>query len=152
MSRPASLAKDSVGDWNQFRARLERRYLTLSELTKDELVLNLRHAAPVGQGGERAHGAVRDGVRGDVHLIGIGRYLIVVDDPEPAALFTDRGTRPHVIEPRRGRALRFSAGGVTVFAAHVDHPGYKGSHWFRNEVDAAKVRAVLTAMLHRLPA
>lgn len=141
-----------MGDWTAFRARLERRYFTLAEGTRDHLVRNLRDAAPVGQGGERTHGQVRDGVRGDVRLLGIGRFLIVVEDPVPAALFTDAGTRPHVIEPRRARALRFSAGGVTVFASHVDHPGTKGTRWFRNEVEAARVRVVLAVVLASLPA
>lgn len=33
------------------------------------------------------------------------------------------GTRPHVIEPSRRKALRFSGGGRFVFARRVRHPG-----------------------------
>lgn len=41
----------------------------------------------------------------------------------PAAGYVIHGTRPHVIVPRRGRALRFRVRGRTVFAARVRHPG-----------------------------
>ncbi|WP_234467785.1 hypothetical protein [Streptomyces sp. MBT62] len=33
------------------------------------------------------------------------------------------GTRPHIIRPRRARALRFEVGGEVVFAGKVRHPG-----------------------------
>ena len=33
------------------------------------------------------------------------------------------GTRPHVIRPRRAKALRFRSGGRIVFATVVHHPG-----------------------------
>ncbi|MCC7253186.1 MAG: hypothetical protein IT540_15085 [Hyphomicrobium sp.] len=33
------------------------------------------------------------------------------------------GTQPHVIEPRNAEALRWYAGGASVFAKRVQHPG-----------------------------
>lgn len=39
------------------------------------------------------------------------------------ALDVHDGTGPHVIEPRRASVLRFEAGGETVFATRVNHPG-----------------------------
>lgn len=33
------------------------------------------------------------------------------------------GTRPHVITAKRGKALRFSKGGVVMFRRSVNHPG-----------------------------
>ena len=41
------------------------------------------------------------------------------------AHFPARGTRPHVILPRRARALRFVVDGEVVFARRVFHPGVK---------------------------
>ena len=42
------------------------------------------------------------------------------------------GTRPHVIRPRRARALRFTVGGQTVFATRVNHPGTRpNDFWTR---------------------
>lgn len=39
------------------------------------------------------------------------------------AVFIEGGTRPHVIEPRRRKALRFMVGTAIVFAKKVFHPG-----------------------------
>ncbi|MEM3066890.1 MAG: hypothetical protein QXI81_06125 [Nitrososphaerota archaeon] len=44
----------------------------------------------------------------------------------PYAPFVAYGTRPHIIEPVRARALRFEVDGTTVFAKRVMHPGYAG--------------------------
>lgn len=40
-----------------------------------------------------------------------------------AVLFVLNGTRPHLIRPRRKKALRFEVGGEVVFAKLVRHPG-----------------------------
>lgn len=50
----------------------------------------------------------------------------------PYAGFVHEGTRPHVIRPRRARALRFEIGGRVVFAQRVNHPGYRGNAFLRN--------------------
>jgi hypothetical protein len=47
------------------------------------------------------------------------------------APFVEYDTRPHEIRARPGGALRFPVGGMTVFAARVQHPGTKGHHMFR---------------------
>jgi hypothetical protein len=47
----------------------------------------------------------------------------------PHALFVHWGTRPHVIRPKKKKALRWPAGGRFVFATKVAHPGYKGDPW-----------------------
>lgn len=41
----------------------------------------------------------------------------------PASIYVIKGTAPHIIRPRRARALRFQAGGQTVYAKVVHHPG-----------------------------
>ncbi|WP_405759431.1 hypothetical protein OG234_13145 [Streptomyces sp. NBC_01420] len=41
----------------------------------------------------------------------------------PKVRFVLDGTRPHVIVPRRAKALRFTVGGDVVFARRVRHPG-----------------------------
>lgn len=58
------------------------------------------------------------------------RFLEVLTNTSPVAGWLDKGTRPHVIRPRRVRALRFYAPefrGATadgfVFARKVNHPG-----------------------------
>lgn len=39
------------------------------------------------------------------------------------------GARPHVIQPKNKKALRWPVGGKFVFAREVHHPGYKGDPW-----------------------
>ncbi|MFF5968283.1 hypothetical protein ACFY64_32075 [Streptomyces collinus] len=46
----------------------------------------------------------------------------VITCGHPATRFVLDGTRPHIIRPRRARALRFVDGRV-VFAAYARHPG-----------------------------
>lgn len=50
----------------------------------------------------------------------------------PQALYTDQGTHPHTIRPRKAKALRFRIGGRVVFAREVHHPGNKATRWFSN--------------------
>lgn len=47
----------------------------------------------------------------------------------PHALFVHWGTKPHVIEPKNKKALRWPAGGQFAFAKRVNHPGYRGDPW-----------------------
>ncbi|MFJ4627194.1 hypothetical protein [Streptomyces sp. NPDC088847] len=51
-----------------------------------------------------------------------GLHGVVTCDHPKVRLVLD-GTRPHIIRPRRARALRFEAGGEVVFAQKVRHPG-----------------------------
>jgi len=60
----------------------------------------------------------------------------------PQAVWTDEGTKPHMIFPLAGRRgwlggqamLRFDGRVGVVFARQVSHPGTTGSHWFSNAV------------------
>lgn len=63
---------------------------------------------------------VEDGPRG---LQGV----IVCD--HPATRFVLDGTRPHIIRPRRKKALRFEIRGREVFAAYVRHPGTRPNNF-----------------------
>lgn len=49
-------------------------------------------------------------------------------DPQraPHAIFVQLGTRPHVILPKKKKALRWASGGRFFFAGKVNHPGYRG--------------------------
>jgi hypothetical protein len=50
----------------------------------------------------------------------------VVGTNVPYARPVHEGSKPHIIRPRRAKALRFQAGGETVFAKFVRHPGTRG--------------------------
>ncbi len=57
----------------------------------------------------------------------------------PQAAFVNLGTKPHVIVPKKGKALRWPAGGKFAFAKRVNHPGYKGdAYLFRAADDAVR--------------
>jgi hypothetical protein len=43
----------------------------------------------------------------------------------PHALMHHQGTRPHIIVPNEGKALRFQQRGVVIFRNSVMHPGTK---------------------------
>lgn len=53
------------------------------------------------------------------------------------AYYEHEGTRPHVINPRRGRVVTFRSGGRRVFARVVLHPGTRGSRFLVEPMRAA---------------
>lgn len=48
------------------------------------------------------------------------------------------GSDPHTIRPRRRKALRFTVGGMTVFAAIVHHPGTEATRYLQRALQAAR--------------
>lgn len=71
---------------------------------------------PVDTGNLRAGGRMRIVVKGGAPM-GIVEYVA-----KYAAAVND-GSGPHVIRPRRRKALKFEVNGQTVFAKSVRHPG-----------------------------
>lgn len=55
-------------------------------------------------------------------FFGLRQRWTVGSDVEYAPM-VNGGTRPHIIRPRRAKALRFKVGGRTVYAKVVRHPG-----------------------------
>ncbi|WP_406321865.1 hypothetical protein [Streptomyces sp. NBC_00519] len=94
------------------RARGGIAYRRISQRT--ERVAKIAEKEAPGAMGSYISWKVQDGPRG---LEGV----IVCD--HPAVRFVIDGTRPHIIRPRRARALRFEVDGRTVFAAYARHPG-----------------------------
>jgi hypothetical protein len=70
------------------------------------------------------------------------------------SVFVNDGTKPHVIEPKYGKALRFEAWGQEVFSANVHHPGTAPDPFFDHGV--VKTEQVLMdeakALLERIKA
>lgn len=48
------------------------------------------------------------------------------------------GSGPHVIRPRRAKALRFVINGRVIFAAKVNHPGSPGTRFLTRALPAAR--------------
>ncbi|WP_327345999.1 hypothetical protein [Streptomyces europaeiscabiei] len=57
-----------------------------------------------------------------------GLQGVIVCDHHAVRFVLD-GTRPHIIRPRRAKALRFDVGGETVFASVVRHPGTRPNNF-----------------------
>lgn len=51
-------------------------------------------------------------------------------------VYLHEGTKPHSIEPRRKKALRWTDGGAFVFARRVKHPGTKEDPYIYEALDA----------------
>ena len=68
----------------------------------------------------------------------------------PYSAFVEFGTRPHMIFPRRARALRFEVGGQVVFARYVRHPGTRGQFFMRRALHDAlnRLSEFVRARLH----
>lgn len=76
-----------------------------------------------------------------------GPYDWAVELPEVPSRFLIEGTRPHEIAARGGGVLRFVAGGRTVFARNVHHPGTSA-----NDFVEQAVRAAMPGVLSRVRA
>lgn len=84
--------------------------------------LSARTERVAGIAEEEAPGHMGDFVQWRVEEGPKGLQGVITCD-HPAVIFVLKGTRPHLIRPRRAKALRFDVGGTTVFAKLVHHPG-----------------------------
>lgn len=80
----------------------------------------LMDRAPVGNG--PGAGRLRGSIRYEQQS-GAGTLRLTYTANTPYAGFVLNGTRPHVIQARNARALRFMSGGQVRFAFRVNHPG-----------------------------
>ena len=61
--------------------------------------------------------------RGVIYRVNGSSAVIALNPNVPYAVFVHEGTKPHIIEPRNKRALRWVARGEFAFAKRVFHPG-----------------------------
>lgn len=134
----AATAADATG----LHKAADRRYAAVARSVRDTMVLGLVAAAPF------ASGATHAAIKGTVSDHG-RRYVITLVAPTPQAVFTNTGTRAHVIRPRSKRALAFTAGGVRVVVAKVNHPGTPATHWWDRQLTPATFRDAVRMALAR---
>jgi len=110
------------------RIRLDRAALnrTMTNASRQELreasrqvVNRAKVLAPVRTG------RLRSSIRAEPPRFFSLRGMVKVGSDLEYAGFVNDGTRPHVIRPRRAKALRFTVGGRVVFAKVVNHPGQR---------------------------
>jgi Bacteriophage HK97-gp10, putative tail-component len=108
------------------RIRLDRADLnrTIRGASRDELETTARQVlnrakvlAPVDTG--RLRSSLRIESRS---FLGLRTRYTIGSDLNYASMVHD-GTRPHIIRPKRAKALRFRVGGRIVYARMVRHPG-----------------------------
>ena len=96
-------------------------------ISRERLAKFLEESAKVVYQEVRERAPVRTGkLRESLALIKVSDLHYVVGSPLEYAVYAEKGTRPHIIRPRRARALRFMVGGETVFAARVVQPSRGG--------------------------
>lgn len=105
-----------------------------SKPRQDVLALGRRIVANAQQRCPVKTGTLRRSIGMDLAVAGNQMTLGVFAKARHAS-FVEQGTRPHAIRPKRARVLRFQAGGRTVFAAHVDHPGTRPRPFLRPAIE-----------------
>src|SRR5689334_8987992 len=117
-------------DMSQVTQAIEEMLSQGSEQAADNLLEEMRAAAPVGGADDEHQGETRDSGEVQNRGGGQGSYSYEISFPTPQALFTDQGTKPHEITPTSKKALAFKVGGATVIVKRVDHPGTSATEWF----------------------
>lgn len=105
---------------------LRRLLRSRSGAARRKLEERTRRVASIAE--DRAPGSMGDYVSWEV-VEGPGGLQGVVRCDHPAVRFVLDGTRPHLIRPRRARALRFEVGGRVVFSKLVRHPGTRPNNF-----------------------
>lgn len=114
----------------------------------------IRPVAPIGEATEtstRAPGQLRDSITVSVPGSSGGPvFRGSVAAPVPQAVWTDKGTSPHPIDPvGEGYPLRFfwARTGRVMYFMHVNHPGNPAQNWWEPAVRDAFARALLDRAL-----
>lgn len=78
-------------------------------------------------------GALKSSINYRVVRNGRGLHVIIGSDNK-IALMHHKGTRPHIIMPRRAQTLRFYSRGRIVYAQIVRHPGTKPNEYLTDNL------------------
>ena len=57
------------------------------------------------------------------------------------AIFVEEGTRPHIIKPRRAKALHWIVNKTHYFSKLVRHPGTKGQYFMKRAMEHGEEKA-----------
>jgi hypothetical protein len=136
--------------------RLNRLETLFPGIIGEELDRAMGEAVLVAEGEIAARtpvdtGRLRASIATNVRRLPNGREGRVFVQQVPYAVPVEEGSKPHVIEARSGRALRFRVGGKVIFRRRVQHPGSKGVHMFRDGAQAAtsRIEAIFEGALRR---
>lgn len=102
-----------------------------------ERILQQRADRVAARARELAPGTMPAGITTRIEGSASGLAAYVISE-HPASVYVIYGTRPHIIRPRRARALRFTAGGRTVYSAVVHHPGSRPNNFLGQALREAR--------------
>lgn len=116
--------------------RIMKRFWQLSaQFAQTELLKNVRPHIVTGRLERNSYvDIIKDGIEIGVRNQGMmvpwkGRRINY-------SMFVEHGTKPHIIEPKNKKALRWVSGSKFIFAKKVHHPGYKGDPFLQNTANA----------------
>ncbi len=136
-------------DTSDFASWLDRASARLQSGSRQALgqsvALALQHARETTLFKDQSGALRRSIVRG-----GRGTWNHFIKATAKHAAYVEYGTRPHTIEARRARALRFVQAGKVRFARSVRHPGTKPTHFMQRARDFGE--RTLLSMLERATA
>ena len=120
----------------QLRRVVDNRAVQVFTRAETDMLGDLDRSVPVKTGRLKRSRVSRASYGGS-------RAAVTVTYPPEYARYTDEGTRPHLIVPRRAKALRFVKGGRVIFARRVHHPGTKGTRWWTQRTNTSAWREYL---------
>lgn len=116
----------------QLESLVKERGRELRDLAEDQMVRAVIEAAPDGPARDEGGEKLRDSVRSIQYERGDSVFGTIIEVSAPHAEYVSKGTRPHRIEPRQAKVLRFEVDGQIVFARFVEHPGTEANPYFEN--------------------
>ena len=136
-------------------AGLERFETALSaapEMWRIEEVAAITRSAFIAEGAIKTLTPVKTSRLRSAWATSVRPGVGVVGNTTVYAPMVEFGTKPHDIEPKKGKALRFKGRGGFVFAKIVHHPGTKGQHPAERGLEVAKPRILreFTAAIDRV--
>lgn len=124
-----------MADTAAFKQYLGRWARDVLDGAADDMVPRIKPYAPV-KTGELRESIHRDrSPRGSTATSYTARIVATA----PQGRYTDEGTKPHVIVPRRAGGLlvfHWPKAGGTVFLRRVNHPGNKARPWWKRSLTA----------------
>jgi len=78
----------------------------------------------------------------------VRRGMVLLITMPDYALYVEFGTPPHIIKPRRKKALRFDVGGESVVVRSVRHPGTMAQPFIRNTI-RTKLKSIIVKNVDR---
>lgn len=116
-----------MASFDPIRRQLERQVRRTMETSRDEMVRAVEDAAP------RTTGQLAESITATPIRSNPDRSSFTVETGDLIqAETTEKGARPHIILPRRARALAFTPRGSSrvVVVKRVNHPGNPARPWF----------------------